>query len=153
MHLGDIIKKYREEHGMSQSSFAAVSGISKGYISMLENNRNPSTGEPLAPTFTIFEKVSKVLGCTPDFLLRSMDEDQMIQFNTAAYALDYSPSELMKGIEQGRIHISNLKGIKFDPDYDNMIPKLPPEKQKLYDFIDNLPDDKVDAILRLLGEE
>ena len=82
-----------------------------------------------------------------------MDENQMIEFNTAAYALDYSPSELMKGIEQGRIHISNLKGIKFDPDYENMMPKLPPEKQKLYDFIDSLPDDKVEAILKVLGVE
>ena len=31
--------------------------------------------------------------------------------------------------------------------------KLSPRKQELFDLIDSLPDDKVDAILRLLGEE
>lgn len=31
--------------------------------------------------------------------------------------------------------------------------ELSPRKQALFDLIDNLPDDKVEAILRLLGEE
>lgn len=31
--------------------------------------------------------------------------------------------------------------------------KLSPKKQELFDLIDSLPDEKVDAILRLLGEE
>lgn len=46
MHLGEIIKKYREEHdNMSMDAFALRSGLSKGYISMLESNKNPRTGK------------------------------------------------------------------------------------------------------------
>lgn len=48
---------------------------------MLENNKNPDSGKPLAPTFTIFEKVAKVLGCSTDHLMRMMDEGQMISLS------------------------------------------------------------------------
>ena len=38
MTLGQIIRAYREENSMSMDSFAKASGLSKGYISQLENN-------------------------------------------------------------------------------------------------------------------
>ena len=153
MHLGEIIKMYRAEHSMSQAAFASISGISKGYISMLENNKNPATGEPLAPTYTIFEKVARVTGYTTDDLMRAMDDRQMISVNMAADALDYTSSEVMEGIEKGKIHINNLSKVRFDADPHGTFPQLSPQKKKLFDLIDSLPDDKVDAILRLLGEE
>lgn len=40
MTLGQIIRAYREENSMSMDSFAKASGLSKGYISQLENNLN-----------------------------------------------------------------------------------------------------------------
>ena len=46
MTLGDIIKEYRTESGLSQDVIADRSGLSKAYISILERNRNPKTGEP-----------------------------------------------------------------------------------------------------------
>ena len=46
MTLGDIIKEYRTSHGLSQDAIAERSGLSKAYISILERNRNPKTGEP-----------------------------------------------------------------------------------------------------------
>ena len=45
MTLGDIIKEYRTSHGLSQDAIAERSGLSKAYISILERNRNPKTGE------------------------------------------------------------------------------------------------------------
>ena len=43
MYLGEIIKKYRTEHGMSQQAFADKCALSKPYISQLENDLvNPS---------------------------------------------------------------------------------------------------------------
>jgi len=36
MRLGEIIKKYREENNLSMDDFVKFSGLSKGYISMLE---------------------------------------------------------------------------------------------------------------------
>lgn len=82
MHLGELIKQYRSDHGMSQAEFAQKSGISKGYISMLENNKNPDSGKPLAPTYTVFSKVANTIGCTTDSLMRMMDEGQMITVNS-----------------------------------------------------------------------
>ena len=38
MTLGQIIRAYREENSMSMDRFAKASGLSKGYISQLENN-------------------------------------------------------------------------------------------------------------------
>lgn len=43
MFLGEIVKKYRLEHKISMDEFARLSGLSKGYISMLEKNENPRT--------------------------------------------------------------------------------------------------------------
>lgn len=82
MHLGELIKQYRSEHGMSQAEFAQKSGISKGYISMLENNKNPDSGKPLAPSYTVFSKVASTIGCTTDSLMRMMDEGQLITVNS-----------------------------------------------------------------------
>ena len=47
MTLGQIIKAYRETNSMSMDDFSKASKISKGYISQLENNLNPKTGEQL----------------------------------------------------------------------------------------------------------
>ena len=40
MTLGELIREYREQHSMSMEEFARLSGLSKGYISMLEKNKN-----------------------------------------------------------------------------------------------------------------
>lgn len=45
MTLGEIIVKYRLEHGLSQRQFALRCGLSNGYIAMIEKNRNPATGK------------------------------------------------------------------------------------------------------------
>jgi len=47
MTLVEIIIKYRTEHNLSQRAFAERCGVSNGYISMLEMNRNPSTEAPI----------------------------------------------------------------------------------------------------------
>lgn len=43
MTLGDIVKNYRAEHGLSLREFSRISGVSNGYISMLEKNEHPKT--------------------------------------------------------------------------------------------------------------
>ncbi|PSL09084.1 helix-turn-helix protein [Fusobacterium naviforme] len=58
MTLGEMMLKYREEHGISQRQFAADSGLSHGYVSMLEKNKHPKTGLPITPTIDIYKKVA-----------------------------------------------------------------------------------------------
>ncbi len=58
MNLGELIKTYRLENGLSQRQFAILCGLSNGYISMLENGKNPSTNEPITPTLTQLQKIA-----------------------------------------------------------------------------------------------
>ena len=60
MTLGQIIKAYRETNSMSMDDFSKASGISKGYISQLENNLNPKTGEPPVPSTKVDAAPEKV---------------------------------------------------------------------------------------------
>lgn len=46
--LGKIVRDYRKNHGISMAKFAEISDLSKSYISMLENNKDPR-GNPIAP--------------------------------------------------------------------------------------------------------
>lgn len=94
----------------------------------------------------------------------------------------YSQQELSEKLSVSRSAISMYEAGKREPDYatleeiadffnvnmstllgkvenEKIMPttmgehKLSPRKQELFDLIDSLPDDKVEAILRLLGEE
>ena len=75
MTLGQIIRAYREENSMSMDSFAKVSGLSKGYISQLENNVNPKTGEPPRPSVETIRKAAKGMFMTFDEVMDNLDND------------------------------------------------------------------------------
>lgn len=66
MTLGDIIKDYRKSHSMSMDLFAEKSGISKAYISLLEKNRHPKTGKPIAPSIQCIKQAAN--GMNMDFI-------------------------------------------------------------------------------------
>lgn len=73
--LGGIIKDYRTQHSLSMDAFAKRAGISKAYISMLENNKNPRTGNPIDPSLETYIAVSNATGMTiEDLLIESGNE-------------------------------------------------------------------------------
>lgn len=74
--LGDILKKYRQTNGLSMDEFAKISGLSKGYISMLENNINPRNNKPIAPTIPTLKKIATGIGTDIDTLLKTIDSAQ-----------------------------------------------------------------------------
>lgn len=78
MTLGDIIKSYREKNGISMSEFAEKCSLSKGYISMLENNINPRNNKPIAPTLPSIAKIALGMEIELDSVLKMMDGDQNI---------------------------------------------------------------------------
>lgn len=133
---------------MSQAAFAQVSGISKGYISMLENNRNPSTGKPLVPTYTVFESVAKVIGCTTDQLIASMNEDQMIVFNQTSHALDCPPSDLLKGLEDRTIRFTPTSSIHPVPDCS--VSDHVTTKEKIIQHLDMMSEDQLEKFLAVI---
>lgn len=75
MTLGQIIRAHREENSMSMDNFAKASGLSKGYISQLENNVNPKTGEPPRPSVETIRKAAKGMFMTFDEVMTNLDDD------------------------------------------------------------------------------
>lgn len=77
MTLGELMLKYREEHGLSQRQFAIESGLSHGYVSMLEKNKHPKTGMPITPTIDVYKKVAEGMHVDLDTLFK-ITEDQPV---------------------------------------------------------------------------
>lgn len=70
MFLGEIIKKYRLENNLTMDEFASKSGLSKGYISMLEKNQHPQNKKEIIPSLQTFQKVADTLQMPVDDLIR-----------------------------------------------------------------------------------
>ena len=77
MKLSEVVKKYRDEHGMSMDAFAKVCGLSKSYISMLENERNPKSGKPIIPTIITLKKIANGMNVDLDYLISETDDQQI----------------------------------------------------------------------------
>lgn len=75
MTLGEIIKKYRTERGISMDTFSEKSGISKAYISLLEKNRHPKTGKPIAPSIQSIKQAADGMGMDFNILFSMLDGD------------------------------------------------------------------------------
>ena len=75
MTLGEIIKKYRTDNDMSMDTFSEKSGISKAYISLLEKNKHPKTGEPITPSINIIKQAAKGMMISFDSLFSMINGD------------------------------------------------------------------------------
>ena len=78
MTLGELISKFREDHNLSMDKFAEMSGLSKGYISMLERNSNPKTRKPITPTLNTFAAVADAMNMDLNTIIRVVDANQKI---------------------------------------------------------------------------
>lgn len=78
MTLGQIIRAYRDENHMSMDDFSRASGISKAYISQLENNLNPKTGEPPVPSINSIKKAANGMFMTFDELFSQLGDDTKV---------------------------------------------------------------------------
>jgi len=74
MTLGDFLRKYRDDHNISQRSFAKACGVSNGYISMIEKGINPKTNEPITPTLPMLRSIASGMGLTAHELLTMVDD-------------------------------------------------------------------------------
>lgn len=82
MFLGEVIKKYREEHDLSLRAFANRCGLSYTYISMLEKNKDYRTGKPIAPTVDSVKYIAKAMNMSIDNLLKILDKNQEFTLNS-----------------------------------------------------------------------
>lgn len=77
MTLGDIIKEFRELNKLSQEEFGKMAGLSKSYLSMLENNRDPR-GNPIKPSIETIDKVASTIGVDLDTVISQIDQDVIV---------------------------------------------------------------------------
>lgn len=75
MTIGDIIKSYRAEHHISQDIIANRAGVSKAYISILERNVNPKTGQPPVASLKTINSIAKAIGSDFDSIFDQLDDD------------------------------------------------------------------------------
>jgi transcriptional regulator with XRE-family HTH domain len=85
--VGDRIREIREARKMTQDQLAEQSGISKGFLSDVENNKRNVSSDNLL-------RVANVLGASLDYLLRGASSDQVARGPVTI------PSELAEAAEK-----------------------------------------------------
>lgn len=78
MKLGQIVHNYRKTQDVSMDLFCKKSGLSKGYISMIENERNPRSNKPIRPTLPTLEKLATAMDMSMTELFEMLDPDTVV---------------------------------------------------------------------------
>ena len=135
MTLGDLVKKYRTDNNISMEEFSKKCNLSKGYISMLENNINPRNNKPIAPTLPTIQKIALGMNTDIDTILKILDKNQEISLE-ANFSESNKEEKFDKNLN--KIHENNEKDLSV-PEY-RIIEKyrqLDRHGQKIVDFILN----------------
>ena len=88
MTLGEYIREYRSQNRMSQRDLARVTELSAGYISMLENDKNPRTGDPITPSLDTLKSIAKGTGKSLDALLDLLGDETVVSLEEPIAAKD-----------------------------------------------------------------
>ena len=108
MFLGEIVKKYRLEHKISMDEFARLSGLSKGYISMLEKNENPRTKKAISPSIDTIKQVSEVTGIDFNEIIEMLDDDLELILNNDDH--HFGQHEIPSNKQTSYVAYKELKG-------------------------------------------
>ena len=98
MKLKEVIKKYREDNKISMQEFASRSGLSKGYVSMLESGKHPQNNRPLTPSIATYQKIAKGMGISLDDLLHLVDGDEIVSVGKDFGRTEYEQSEARRRV-------------------------------------------------------
>lgn len=112
MTLKELIVRYRKEHNLSQRQFAAACDLSNGYISMIEREVNPQTGEKIVPTLIALKKLATGMHISLADLLVQVDD---------------MPVDIMAEIKSAPKIESGLNNL--DDEIASLILRLSPEKK------------------------
>ena len=78
MKLSEIVKDYRQKNMISLSTFSKQTGLSRGYLSMIERGVNPRSNNPICPSVETIHRLATAMGIDADALLRMMGPDEKI---------------------------------------------------------------------------
>lgn len=90
MTIGDVIKEFRKLNELSLEEFGKLAGLSRSYVSMLENNRDPR-GNPVNPSLETIDKIASAIGVDVDALVGQIDQDVVV--NRKKILPDFDGSE------------------------------------------------------------
>jgi transcriptional regulator with XRE-family HTH domain len=68
-NIGDFLKNERDKRGLSLREFALLLGTSPGYLSKLENGKDPRSGKMFRPTLDTLVHMAKGLKMSLDDML------------------------------------------------------------------------------------
>ena len=76
MTLGEYIRLYRAEHGLSQREFVerCGGGITHGYISIIEKGVNPNTGKASRPSLDKLYAIARGMGMSVSDLAKKVED-------------------------------------------------------------------------------
>lgn len=92
MTIGDVIKEFRKLNDLNLEEFGKMCGLSKSYISMLENNKDPR-GNPVNPSLETIDKIAGAIGVDTDALVGQIDQDVVINRKKSFTDFDTSEEE------------------------------------------------------------
>lgn len=81
MYIGEIIKKYRINHELSQRAFASRTSLSPSYINTLEKIYNPKTQKPYSVTTDVALELANAMNIKIEDLLNMLNNDQEFNIN------------------------------------------------------------------------
>lgn len=82
MYIGEIIKEYRINNGLSQRAFASRTSLSPSYINTLEKVYNPKNGKPYSVTTEVATEIASAMNMSIEELLSKINDSQ--EFTTSA---------------------------------------------------------------------
>lgn len=96
--------------------FAAKSGLSKGYISMLESGKHPQSKRSLTPSIRTYQKIALAMNIPVEDLLRMVDGDEPVSVGGGANAA--AQVEVEHGIPDDEYRLLTLWRKADDHDQD-----------------------------------
>ena len=116
MKLSEYIKNFRTKHRLSVRDFAALCGLSRSYISVLENDTIPeSTGKTVIPSLAVLKKLANGMNVDLDVLTSMIgyaENDDFIEVDDSELddAADYFVS---RGMDINSPPLSKLSNFAF----------------------------------------
>ncbi len=146
MTLSEYIIAFRTQNNISQRKLAEICELSNGYISMLENGKNPKTDLPITPTIPQLMKLAKGMGTNIGHLFNIIDDLQIDLQNTESSLL-LDSSGYMPETQNLLVFNMNNRKIHEHTIADN---KTLNEINKLSKALMPYPPEQINALLQIV---
>lgn len=77
MTLGEFVKNYRAEHGLSVRYFASISDMSPQQIINIEKETG-NDGKPLSSTYRTYQKIANAVGMDEREFMRLLNDEVLV---------------------------------------------------------------------------